>query len=246
MELWQRVLSRKFKAESSFSAHHEALGPAAPPLEEWKVGLAQSLAAQFPDAGFTTAQVFLSLLFSIPTPLFLPNPFIEPPPVLLLQWYDTLGTPADPIVVSSDEEVPPEAPAPAMATAPAAPAVQEVGESFALLSFAASDEHEDTIRKRCVKGEMASDRAFKTRTSSRLAAKESKNYLSMAGKATARASHFDTRDASPRLRAAARAASFGDKVPGPLPLHALQALGAPCGVDAAALAAATSEFSGAP
>jgi hypothetical protein len=55
MELWQRVLTRKFKGESSFSAHHAALGPVAPPLEEWKVGLAQSLAAQFPDAVFSAA-----------------------------------------------------------------------------------------------------------------------------------------------------------------------------------------------
>jgi hypothetical protein len=126
--------------------------------------------------------------------------------------------------------------------APVAPAVEEVGESFALLSFAASDVHEDTIRKQHVKGKMAADRAFKKRTSSRLAAKESKNYLSMAGKATARASRFDTRDASPRLRAAARAAGFGDN----LPLHALQALGAPCGVDAAVIATPTPETSGAP
>jgi hypothetical protein len=35
-------------------------------------------------------------------------------------------------------------------------------------------------------------------------------------------------------------------VPGHLPLHALQALGAPCGVDAAAIATTSSGTSGAP
>jgi hypothetical protein len=252
MELWQRILTRKFKGESSFSAHHAALGPVAPPLEEWKVGLAQSLASQFPDAGFSAAQVIFSLLFfpSLPRCLYMSVP--KPSPVLLLQWYDTLGTPADPIVVSSDEDVTPTeqtSPLPCRGdqfVAPVALAVEEVGESFALLSFAASDVHEDTIWKQRVKGKMAADRAFKKRTSSRLAAKESKNYLSMAGKASARASRFDTRDASPRLRAAARAAGFGDKVPGHLPLHALQALGAPCGIDAAAIATTTPETSGVP
>jgi hypothetical protein len=77
------------------------------------------------------------------------------------------------------------------------------------------------------------DSAFKARRSSRLAAKEAPQFLTMLSKAkAAKASRYNLDGGSPRFLEAAADAGFGGASdPGPIPLPQLRALAAACGVD---------------
>jgi hypothetical protein len=98
------------------------------------------------------------------------------------------------------------------------------------------DVHEDAARKQRVRKKRAVDSAFKARRSSRLAAKEPDNFVTMLSKAkAAKATRFNLSTGSPRLCAAALDAGFGADLVDPIPLPRLKALAAACGVDPAAV-----------
>jgi hypothetical protein len=226
MDLWRHVVDRRRAGISAtLSSIRSPLtsGPVqAPPrsssTELWDRVLARRLAAQFPEEGLDADQVRLPI--HSPSPCFSSccNPQTKP---LLLQWYDTLGTPATPLVPDEEDANAAPDPVPASDHAPLPTA------------FAASgDEHEDAARKQRVRRKRAVDSAFKARRSSRLASKEPENFVNMLSKAKAvKASRFDLSGGSPRLRAAAVAAGFGDGAPDDIPLPRLRALAAACGVD---------------
>ncbi|CAM0908430.1 unnamed protein product [Alopecurus aequalis] len=108
-----------------------------------------------------------------------------------------------------------------------------------LVFAVASDDHEDAVRKQRVRRKRAADSAFKARRSERLATKEPDMFVDMLTRAKeVKAAKFDSSRGSPRLRTALATLCIDDRVPGPIPLPLLQDLGAPCGVDPAALASA--------
>jgi hypothetical protein len=206
--------------------------PQATPTELWDRVLSRRLAEQLPEAGLDADQVKpASPLSSVSSPSH-DQPFNRP--VLLLQWYDTLATPATPLVAVDT----------AGCSSGGADPVGDHIEPPPTLPFSAAEagpeDHEDAVRKQRVRRKQAVDSAFKARRSSRLAAKEPDNFVSMLSKAkTVKASRFDFSGGSPRLRAAATAAGFADAgVPRPIPLPRLQALAAACGVDPDAIEAA--------
>jgi hypothetical protein len=228
MELWRRIVARRqasMAPAQSLDDINDGPGSGslpsfsldASPTLLWDRILARQLAAQFPEAGLNADQVTAAPFFPLPNQSFAA---LSHPP-LLLQWYDTLGIPATPLVPEDDDDV--------AFPIPAAPA----GNAATSLAFPASgDEHEDAARKRHVRRKQAVDSAFKARRNSRLASKEPANFVTMLSKAkAAKASRFDISGGSPRLQAAARAAGFDDDIPDPIPLPRLKALSAACGVD---------------
>jgi hypothetical protein len=226
MDLWRRVVARRQAASAPVAAMDDIDGvPAGSPLPSfsvpysptylWDRMLARRLAAQFPEVGLDADQVE-SLAHPLISQFSVPATYTPP----LLQWYDTLGTPATPLV---PDEAPPSA---ALVASPAMVAASP-------LAFAATaEEHEDAVRKQRVRRKRAVDSAFKARRSSRLASKEPKNFVNMLSKAKAvKASRFNLTGGSPRLRAAALGAGFGEDNVAPIPLPSHRALAAACGVD---------------
>jgi hypothetical protein len=148
-----------------------------------------------------------------------------------LQWYDTLGTPATPLILEEDDaHVPADD---KTSTAPAA--------SFAAIG----DDHEDAARKQRVRKKRDVDSAFKARHSSRLTAKEPNKFVNMLSKANAaKASRFNSSTGSPRLHASALDAGFGADMVDLIPLPWLKAVAATCGIDPAAIKDATPVLGG--
>ncbi|KAM0825457.1 hypothetical protein ACQ4PT_069543 [Festuca glaucescens] len=222
----------------AFEFGHFSPAAQSTPVAIWDRVLARRLAAQFPESGLDAEQVNSVASCSV-------DHFAKPckplpnPPVLLIQWYDTLAIPATPLVNTVVDDGQGVAPL-SDARAPAAPCRTEP-------AFPDGDEdHEDAARKQRVRSKRAVDSAFKARRSSRLAAKEPPLFVNMLSKAKAvKASRFDLTGGSPRLRAAAVAAGFaGDGIPDAIPAPRLRALAAVCGVDPDALDSAAPVSSG--
>jgi hypothetical protein len=249
--LWRRIVERRQASIAraaalediddvppAFELGHFSPAAQSTPVAIWDRILARRLADQFPESGLDADQVNpvppLSVDHLVKTCETLPNP-----PMLLIQWYDTLAIPATPLdnaVVDDGHGV-----TPLSATrAPAAPCHAEADFPDG------GDDHEDAARKQRVRSKRAADSAFKARRSSRLAAKEPPMFTNMLSKAKAvKASRFDLTGGSPRLRATAKAAGFvGDGVPDAIPAPRLRALAAACGVDPDALDSAAPVSSG--